>query len=316
MINPIRLCNNIFADPDLSDASLRAFTEDHLIRLANNNPGAIYSTLITDTSAAYNAYYGALSNEAIQSQIKEGLTITKNNCRSLAEGKVSQLQGLIKFKWGENSAIYQEFYPQGMDYFYKSKDADLEPRLDAYVASANSHLMADFPAEVATLVTLVNAYKTAYTAQRNALSLIDNLITGKNEDRQLLTVQLTKNFLLIASNNIDQPDAFDNYYDPAYLPLNEGPESFNGSINAKQTITAIPAGIITRSKNLYLKNTGITQLKFSLNDNPTMNTATAQVLAPGQQLRVNPPLPQFNQYLLLIENEDSDYNGNWHVEVS
>ncbi len=316
MINLIRLTNNIFADPRLSDANLRAFSEDHLIRLANNNPGAIYSSLISDTTSAYNAYYGKMSSEAIQTQIKEGLTLTKNQSRTLAEAKVSQLQGLIKFKWGETSAIYQEFYPQGMDAFYRAKDADLEVLLDAYQASAVSHLMADFSIEVVALTTLVNAYKNAYTAQRNALSQIDNLITGKNEDRQLLTIQLTKNFLIIASNNIDNPDTFDDYYDPRYLPLSEGPEFFSGIINAKATITAIGPGTVTRSSNLYLENNGNVSLTFSVNDNPTMNPAVQMELAPGQRMRFNDSLPAFTQYLVMIQNNENDLNGSWKIEVS
>ncbi|MBK8658057.1 MAG: hypothetical protein IPN22_04085 [Bacteroidetes bacterium] len=316
MINPIRLTNNIFADPRLSDANLRAFSEDHLIRLANNNPGAIYSSLISDTTSAYNAYYGKMSSEAIQTQIKEGLTLTKNQSRTLAEAKVSQLQGLIKFKWGETSAIYQEFYPQGMDAFYRAKDADLEVLLDAYQASAVTHLTADFPSEVASLTTLVTAYKNAYSAQRNALSQIDNLITGKNEDRQLLTVQLTKNFLIIASNNIENTDAFDDYYDPRYLPLTEGPEFFSGLINAKATITAIGPGTITRSSNLDLENNGMVSLLFSINDNPTLNPVTQLELGPGQRIRYTEPMPAFAQYFLLIQNNESDLNGSWKVEVS
>ena len=122
--------------------------------------------------------------------------------------------------------------------------------------------------------------------------------------------------MIIASNNVDNPDAFDDYYDPRYLPLSEGPEFFSGIINAKATITAIGPGIITRSSNLYLENNGTVSLLFSINDNPTLNTVTQMEIGPGQRVRYTEPLPAFARYYLLIQNNENDLNGSWKIEVS
>ena len=317
MLNPIRLCSNIFDTKELSDADLRTFTEDHLLRLTNNNPGAIYSTLITNTTAAYNAYYGKMSSELTQSQIKEGLTVTKQEARIAVEEKVSSLQGLIKYKFGESSAVYQEFYPQGMDYFYKAKDGDLELRLDSFQAAAVTHLTADYPAEVTAFTNLNTAFKNALAAQNNALSLIDNLITGKNTDRKALTVQLSQNLLIIASNNIDLPDQFDDYYDPSYLPISEAPVTFNGTVDAGSIINAVPDGHISRSSILLLKNTGPVDLVFCLDASHLVINATTLINVPaGQEYRTEGDLPVLAHYFLNIQNPSATENGAWHVEVS
>lgn len=221
MINPIRLCNNLFEDEKFFDADLRSFAEDHLVRLAQpeNNPAGIYSTLIADTNTKYTAYYGKMSSQAVKEAIAEGVTITKNNARKAAEEKISQLQGLVKFKFGEASAIYQEFYPLGAREYQDARDGEVGTLFDRFVVAATTHLTADFPLEVTAIDDLVDDFHDAYTARETVVSQVDILITGKNTDRIALTVQLTKNFLIIASNNIGNPDKFDDYYDPRFLPL-------------------------------------------------------------------------------------------------
>lgn len=317
MINPIRLCNDLFDTKELSDSNLRTFAEDHLLRLSNNNPGAIYSSLITDTTTKFTAYFGKMSSEQLQSQIKEGLTVTKQQSRDAVEAKISSLQGLIKYKFGETSNVYQAFYPQGSEFYYKAKDGDLLTLLNTYQALATTHLNADFPADVTEYIALKTAFKEALAAQKNAFSLIDNLITGKNTDRKALTVQLTQNFLIIASNNIGNRDQFDDYYDPAYLPITDGPETFNGIVNAGSIITAIEPGVITGSSNILFENTGTVNIIVSISGSPLTIDPVAQInLNPGQHLRQTDPLPTFDQYYVNIQNTSPDQNGKWHVEVS
>lgn len=315
MINPIRLCYDMFDDKNLSDSNLNDFTSDFLVRLANNNPGAIYSTLITNTTTKYTAYYGRMASEVQRLQIKEALTVTKKEARDAAEAKVSSLQGLVKFKYGETSAVYQEFYPQGMDKFYQAKDGDLAIYLDAFVASAVTYLTADYPAEVTAITNLTTAYKDALQAQNNAFSLVDNVITGKREDRKALTEQLTFNFLTIAANNIDNPEKFEDYFDPAYLPISEAPRTYGSIINSFTTITAIPAGRITRSSNLTVENKGNGELVFSINNTAdTVNPNAQLTLQPGQRVRFAENLPVFDRYFLIVQNNTSE-NGLWHAEV-
>jgi hypothetical protein len=315
MINPTRLCYDLFDDKNLSDSNLNDFSSDFLVRLANNNPGAIYSTLISNTTAKYTAYYGRMASEVQRLQIKEALTVTKKEARDAAVAKVGSLQGLVKYKYGEGSAAYQEFYPQGMEKFYKAKDGDLAIYLDGFVASAVTYLTADYPAEVTAITALTTAYKDALQAQNNAFSLVDNVITGKREDRKALTEQLTLNFLTIAGNNIDNPEKFEDYFDPAYLPITEAPRTYNGIINANTTITAIPAGRITRSSNLTFENKGNTPLTFSISGTAgTIDPIAQLTLAPGQRIHFSENLPVFDRYFLNIQN-NSPENGLWHAEV-
>lgn len=285
MINPIRLCNDLFNDEKLSDSNLNQFTEDHLVRLANNNPGAIYSMLIADTTNKYNAYYGKMGSEISQNNIKEGLTIAKRDARAAAEAKVSSLQGLIKFKFGETGQVYQEFFPQGMDYFYKAKDTDLVLRLNAFQSSAVAHLTADYPAEVSEFTALNTTFKNALIAQTNAFSLIDNIITGRHEDRKALTVQLTFNFLTIASNNIDKPDLFDDYYNAQYLPIDASDKTttFNLLLAPGQLKNLLDASAdINANTPMRATNTGSETIIVGFAAAADQKPATGKTLLPGE----------------------------------
>lgn len=236
MILLTRLVNDIFADRELTDSNLRAFAEDHLIRLANNNPGSVYTPLITATTTLYTAYYGSMTSEATKEAISEGLTIAMNAAATAVLDKLSNQRDLVAYKFGADSPTYQQFFPQGMDEYRRARLDDLTTILDRYMVAANLHLTADFPAEVTEVGNLITAYTTARTAQRDAFSETDTLRTGRRESRKELTLQLTRNILTLAIDFLENPDGFDDYYDAQLLPLSSGVDTDTPSTDTGATL--------------------------------------------------------------------------------
>jgi hypothetical protein len=222
MLNPQRLVNDLFDDNDLSDPMLRAFSDDHMLRLQNNNPGNIYDPLIADTTAAYTSYYGSMVSEETKESVTEGLTIAMNNARDAVLKDIANLQDLVIYKFGQDSSEYQEFFPLGMDEYYQARLDDLTTILDRFETAANLHLNVDHAGEVAEVSGLIADYKTARQNQKDAFSETDTLRTERRENRKVLTMQLTKNFLTLALDFLEDPDRYDDYYDPQYLPLRSG----------------------------------------------------------------------------------------------
>lgn len=320
MLNPIRLCNDLFDERDLFDHNLRSFTEDHLVRLSQpeNNPGGIYSGLVTSLTTKYNAYYGKITNEAVKKAIAEGTTITRNNARKECEEKISQIQGLVKFKFGETSATYQEFYPLGVREYQDAREGDIGTLFDRFVSAATTHLTADFPDEVTAITELVEAFDTAYTARETAASQVDIAGTGKRDDRKALTMQLTTNFLTIAINNIDNPDKYDDYYDPRYLPIEADNGIREGTV-AAGAIASVPISGLTinADTNIELKNNGPTDLLFYFAPAPdTPAPITAILVAEGQELNKTALELGFaiTNTRLLVSNP-GEKEGEWHVVV-
>lgn len=316
MLNLIRLVNDLFDDEKLFDPELRSFSEDHLVRLSQpeNNPAGIYSGLITDLTNKYNAYYGKITNEATKKAIAEGTTATRNAARKAAEEKISQLQGLVKYKFGETSGTYQEFYPLGASEYQNAREGDVGTLFDRFVGRAVAHLTADYPADVTAITNLVTAFDNAYTARETAVAQVDIAGTGKLADRQALTTQLTTNFLTIAINNIGNPAKFNDYYDPRFLPITDSVESFNGTINATATITAVPTGHITESSEVRLRNNGPVDLEFSLSNLPATMEPGALTVEAGQELEVS-DLPVLENYYLNVRNPHATENGRWKIQV-
>jgi len=272
MFNPIRLCNDLFDDEKLSNANLRGFTENLLIRTSGNNPGGIYTSLINDTTAKYNLFYGKITSEAVKDAIGQGLTKTTYTAWDEAIKEVSHLQALVIYRFGETGETYQEFYPHGMLEYQEAKIDDISTLFDRFLAAAAAHLAA---VEQADIITKVAAFKAARAAQVTVFAEVDVLGTGKHADRKVLTIQITFDFLTIASNNIDNEDAFDDYFDPRFLPLTEGVQSItlDGEINPGEIVSPDTAAVTFKADtDMLFENNTATTMRWYFTTSPGNGT--------------------------------------------
>jgi len=244
MLNPIRLVNDLFDDQKLFDKDLQPFCEDHLIRMANNNPGAIYSSRITDTSNKLMAFSGARVSEMTKIAVREGLSQAMMEKRTLMLEQVSSIGRLVDYKYVNDQEKYQQFFPQGVDEYYQADLGELNPLLDRLQTAATTHLTANHPIDVTALTNAITDFKTARTSQLNAFSEEETLASDRRIERKNLTLQLTSNFLILANDHLEQPDLFDNYYNPELLPLTEGNDGDGGG-TAYQEFTIAPAQLLT-----------------------------------------------------------------------
>ncbi|MBL0310903.1 MAG: hypothetical protein IPP77_14910 [Bacteroidetes bacterium] len=221
MQDPIRLVTDIFEDKNLSYASLRSFSEEFLIRLASPvlNPGGIYNTLLVDTSSRYTAYFGTVEDKLVKSAVQKGLTLSMNQAYGRLIEQLRRMRGLVQFKFGEGTDQYEGFFPQGMDEYNQASIGQLPELLERFLSAANTYLLADYPTDVDNFVTAKNQFTNARTAQETMFSSLKTTRTGRHERRKELTLQLTKCFLIIAADHIENPDRFDDYYSLRYLPI-------------------------------------------------------------------------------------------------
>ena len=188
---------NIFESSRVGDAKFRMFCEFHLQRLINNNPGGIYDDLITALTAVYMEYYGALEDEATKIAIREGKTVAMNNSRNEIDGFISQQEGLVRSKWGKNSAEYQEFYPQGITGYTKSPLSGYDILIERFKNAVTAHAL-DFDAAFVTKAnTLIGNFLTMRTAQINLMAIVSGTRTVSAQSREGLEKQVMKNFFFI-----------------------------------------------------------------------------------------------------------------------
>lgn len=215
MIDLTRFADDVFDDPALSDPKLNAFANDHIIRLGLLNTAITFPGMLAATSAAYTDFAGQRVSEATQEAIGEGRTIETRKARAALMERLVRQNNLVAYTFGRQGAVFQLFFPYGLKEYRKAKYDNLPGLMERYMAAAQAHLP---PAEVADMQSLADAYAAARTAKLSTNSTTDSHRTARREKRKALTLQLTRNVLLIAAHHVGDRDAFDDYFDLSLLP--------------------------------------------------------------------------------------------------
>ena len=217
MINLKTFYINHFDTKEISDDTLKEFTQKNLTSMSQNNPGSIYDTLITDTTQAYTNYFGAMTDEATKIAIKEGKTVTMNVKLQTFKDFASRQEGLIRSKWGTEAAEYQEFYPQGISEYTQATLASIEQIMDRYKNAATTY-QADLGAQFLTdVTTLIDEFTTARQSQLDLMAIVEGKKSETAVKRDVVEVQLMMNLLIIASNNIGDITKVEDYFDQSLI---------------------------------------------------------------------------------------------------
>lgn len=288
MITLDKLIQDLFDDPKLSNSNLRSFSDDHLVRLSLNNPGGVYSPLITATTTRYTGYFGSMTDLAVKEAIRQNLTITTNQVKDVVLERIRTVNGLVVYRFGAGSAIYESFYPHGMSEYTEARLDDLTTILSRFGSAAATHLTATDPTEVSAINADILAFNNARTAQHTVFAEEDMLRTGRNVTRKELTRQLTRNLLIIAADMIDDADRFNDYYDPSYLPRNNNSTDadgiFQGTVDAGATVNI--AQDMATDVQLRITNTGAAKLTFCFAAADTDVCLAGANLVPGESRTV------------------------------
>lgn len=122
-----------FLKARISFENLRKFAEITIQRISMNNPGGIYTDILTALTNAYTSYFGDIVDEETKKALKEGSTITMNNAMNAFIGWVRQKEGIISGTFGIGSAIHQAFYPHGMTEYTNMDLGNAETIMNRYI---------------------------------------------------------------------------------------------------------------------------------------------------------------------------------------
>ncbi len=203
--------------PQISRERLKDFTESHIARLTANNPGGIFTTILTNITNAYNSYFGDLSSESVNLAVQEGKTIAMESSKTALLKNISENEGLISYTYRNNPETYEEFYPQGVDEYYQADLPTLETISNRYLTVLTNHA-ADFTAVfVATYGLLQGTYVANRAAQTTAKGNVDSERSDLATSRPALALQLTKNLLTISLEYAGDESKAAVYFDQSIL---------------------------------------------------------------------------------------------------
>ena len=125
MIDLKRYFRNPFADKEISTTELQKFAEDHLAKLAAANEGGSYDARITDTTAAYEGYFGELTNVSLRVAVQKAATQTmKERWTEFVKWMTGKGEARVKDRADKPSAVYTEFFPTGLTEYHSANVAD------------------------------------------------------------------------------------------------------------------------------------------------------------------------------------------------
>ncbi len=206
-----------FDDPNINRQQLRKFTEDHLKRLAQNNTKNLYDLLLSETQEAYETYFGFLNDTDVSNALQQSRTKSMENVRSQFSALLSRRKGLITNSYTEDSPEYQEFFPHGLTEYSTASLESIETLMNRIINAATAHatdLGGNLALEFSKIKDSFLVARGEQLAQKGAASKASE---STDESRNALEIQLTKNLLSIALNNIGKPDAAGLYFDKSII---------------------------------------------------------------------------------------------------
>lgn len=263
MIELMKYFRILFLSKNLSRERLKDFTEDHIQRLTANNPGGIFTGILTALTTAYNSYFGDLSSESINVAVQKGKTEAMNESRAILLRSLSENEKLVAYTYRSNQPVYLEFYPQGLSEYY---DADI-PTLET-ISNRYKNILADHAADFTpTFVSDYNTIQTTYVTNRAAQQAAMGSVAGERSDlvtsKADLARQLTTNLLTIALQYVGNESKCEVYFNQAILnaAFAESETKITADINPGATDNVFE-NITKATVGLMIKNTGTVPLTF------------------------------------------------------
>ena len=277
------LFEDFFNDLKITNDRMVTYAEDQETRLTDNNPANVYDDIIADTNTKAVALKDILVSRTSDTNTRIGSTTSKDEAKKDLIDYISRKEGLVKSTFGKGSAQYKEFFPQGLTGIRKATEEQFDTMTRVITEKAEKYetqLGSTFKSEV---TALFNTWHTAYTTQNEDSVSADNAGTEEAEEATTLRLQLTKNALFIAYNNVGDPEAFDTYFDMNKLFAQKRTHIYKGEAPAGST-TQVHELEYSAGKNLHMKNKGAVALSFQmwLNGSPVGDAFTVQ---PGEVVK-------------------------------
>ena len=217
MMNLRNMFKVIFDDERISDEKLAKFTEIHIQKLAANNNNGRYTTLISETNAAYEAYFGAMKDEDTKFAIQQSHTKSMQAVFEEFKKMISQKEGLVRSFWNTDSPTYQEFFPLGVTEYSTSTLANVEVLMNRIVTAARAHEKDLGEAFINLFTDIQTRFISARTAQLQKKGEVSGSKDVAVKKRGSLERQLMKNLLTLAVEYMGDPERGMDFFDQSFI---------------------------------------------------------------------------------------------------
>jgi len=216
---------NFFLSKNISREAMKQLAGDHLDALeAPKQPAKAPDTaaMAAELRPLYDAFQAGLGTGAAGVAQKQGATTVQDTAfTTLTAYPARAARQFIMPKFEENSAPYEEFFPQGRAAFTTASHKNIGTRMKAFIIAAKKY-QGEIGAEVATTAqALLTAFEQAGAAQGKADKATKDSSQAIRADQQALAVLLFAHYGTLIAAFAENPEQAEAYFNFSILPSNK-----------------------------------------------------------------------------------------------
>lgn len=305
MVTIERIFTGLFNNKNITTERLVKYGEDQVSKTETNNPAGIYTVIINETKAKIDNVQGNLDNAQISHATGKGGTVEKNETRKECEAFVSNGEGLIKYHFNEGSPIYIEFFPNGLSNFTNASDTEFVTLMNAFVTTAKKY---DVKLGVAFGNDADTKTKAFINSAKDHTQDNSNISTARSNEKVAhaeLAMQLTKNVLTIALNNLGNVDVVKTYFNLSLLYGAYHQQTFNLTLKSNEVQTPIDKQFAADAEITVTANQTV---EVSLSNNKDVMQKNFMTIMPNEPTTIK--LSEFNDdlathHFIVIKNNSA-----------
>ncbi|MFN0081409.1 MAG: hypothetical protein ACKVOM_02740 [Ferruginibacter sp.] len=282
MLDLRNFLKNHFDTQQVSDDNLRKFAEDHLQRLAANNPNGLYDNLLTATQPLYDTFHQIIKQEDQTYTQQQGKTLAADAILAEFVTMVSRKEGAVRSEYGKDSPEYQEFFPLGLNEYHQISKANAEMLMDRMVAAGQRYVTTLGQNFVAIFSDIMQKYIAVRQTQLQMIGKVGSLKSDAENARLELSQQLMRNLLIICANHVGNTGRLDDFFDQTIVrrtnAKNDGSQEVTVPANSIKNIES--QGIVPTTE-INIKNTGNVPLRFGMSQDDSSLLAGVGTIVNG-----------------------------------
>ena len=206
MISIERYFKNPFDDPQISDDEFAAFVLDALQKMIAANGDGRYDDAIAFLTAAYDEYFGAITDEDSAAALQKARTAIVDRIIAGFKDQVSRREGRISDFYGSDSPSYLEFFPLGLTEYRTANKENIETLMKRIADKCADHV-ADVGQDLADEFAAIHTnFKEARKEQLKQIGLVKTENSQTAESRSELELMMLGLILARAQEYKGQPE--------------------------------------------------------------------------------------------------------------
>ncbi|MFZ4401993.1 MAG: hypothetical protein ACOYO1_18330 [Bacteroidales bacterium] len=181
------------------------------------NMGAPFAALLGNNATAFDALCDSLGDTATKVAEQKSKTYTTDECIELFVAKAKEFEAGIRDKFNKDSAIYLEFYPQGMKPFNNISKKSIKEVMTQYIAAYNIYKADLGISRYDEVVQIQEKYLISRKLQEQKKSETKNIRSSWDDCLLKMQDQAYTNLLSIALYHKGNPEKIKLYFNQSIV---------------------------------------------------------------------------------------------------